>query len=152
MDSKQKPENGFSLEIPTPAINLLPHRGTMLLVDELVDFHAASGRGRVRARDLNESPFVARDGFLEEVVLIEMLAQAYACVRGYEDLKAGRPIGPGFLVGIRRWHRQTKATTKDKLIIEIATTAVIGDFFLAEGKVFTSENLVAGGELKLWAP
>ncbi len=152
MDSKIKPENGFSLEIPIPAINLLPHRGSMLLVEELVDFHAASGRGRVRARDLDKSLFVTRDGFLEEVVLIEMLAQAFACVRGYEDLKAGRPVGPGFLVGIRRWRRQAMAIAKDRFMIEIATTAVVGDFFLAEGTVCASENLVAKGELKLWAP
>jgi predicted hotdog family 3-hydroxylacyl-ACP dehydratase len=152
MNHKETQKAAHLLTLPAPAITLLPHRGAMLLVEELVWFDAETGRGRVRARGLEDSIFADRNGHLEKVVLIEMLAQAYACVRGFEDLKAGREIGPGFLVGVRRWQSKEQVNAGDELVVEISTTAVIGDFYLAEGRVLRDEKTVAEGELKLWTP
>jgi predicted hotdog family 3-hydroxylacyl-ACP dehydratase len=151
--TKPPPQPPLVPSLPLPATRLLPHRGRMLLVEELTAYDETSGRGRIRAKKLTESHFARPNGFLEEVVMIEMLAQAYACIRGFEDLKTGREIGPGFLVGIRHWQLRKQATSDAELQVEIATTTVIGDFFLAAGKVLDQAGKpLAEGELKLWTP
>ena len=99
--------------LPIPAENLLPHRPPMLLVDRLCSY--ADGCGVVEACPGSDSILVDERGALDEVALVELMAQGYAAVKGYDDLVKGRPVQEGFLVGIRKLQITGRAATGDLL-------------------------------------
>ncbi len=145
------------LELPWPAYDLIPHRKTMLLIDTLLSYDQGTGVGTILGGTKSGSVFAVGDekgegALLEEVVLLEMTAQAYACLRGYEDRLAGRPPGMGFLVGVRHFNCHRRVAVSEVVTIEVATTTVVGDFFIAEAAVNVSLETVAEAELKIWLP
>ena len=127
----------------------------MLLVDQLLSYERAQGSGCIFAKAKPQTVFSDSDGilagnFLEEVVLLEMMAQAYACLRGYEDRLAGCKPSFGFLVGIRRLNIRRRVKVCEAVKIEVATKTSIGDFFIAEAVIKVESERVAEAELKLW--
>jgi len=145
------------LTLPLPASELIPHRKTMLLVEKLLSYNPLVGAGTVLAGTKSGSVFVGGDekgegALFEEVVLLEMMAQAYACLRGYEDRLAGRPSGMGFLVGVRRFNCYRRVGVSEEIKIEVATTNQINTFFIAGAVVKVSFETVAEAELKIWLP
>lgn len=140
----------MNLTLPIPAETLIPHRSPMRLVDELVAWREEGGE--VTARVAAGSPFATDDGRLEAVALVELLAQAYATLHGYEDRCQGRPPQMGFLVGSRSVRIEQEARVGDELRIAIRTVAELEGFALAEGEVRRGEELIAAGALKLWIP
>ncbi len=146
-----------SIALPLPARELIPHRETMLLIGQLLSYDRKSGSGRISACLLPETIFcdcsvAGADNFLEEVVVLEMMAQSYACFRGYEDRLAGCPPSLGFLVGVKHFvsHRRVEAGTE--LTIEVVTTIKLDDFFIADAVVRSGSEEVAVAELKIWVP
>lgn len=140
----------MKLNLPMPAESLIPHRPPMRLVDELVAWSEEGGE--VTARVVAGSPFAAADGRLEAVALVELLAQAYATLHGYEDRCQGRPPKMGFLVGSRSVRIEKEVRVADELRVTIRTVAELEGFALAEGEVRRGEELIAAGALKLWIP
>ena len=145
------------LTLPLPAFELIPHRKPVLLVEKLLSYDQTAGSGTVLAGTKSGSAFVVGEekgegALLEEVVLLEMMAQAYACLRGYEDRLAGRSSGLGFLVGVRHFNCYRRAGVSEELRIEVATKVKMDNFFLAEALVKAALKTVAEAELKLWLP
>ncbi len=136
--------------LPIPAESLIPHRLPMRLVDRLLSF--ADGGGTVEAEVAAGHLFLDAGGYLDEVAMLEILAQAYAAVKGYSDLQRGGEVGQGFLVGIRRSHLQGRARLGDRLEVSIRTVASIEGFAIAEGEVRRGDEVLATGTLKLWVP
>ena len=146
-----------NVELPVPACELLPHRETMLLVDELHSYDRVQGLGLILAEAKPDTIFCdstaePEGGFLEEVVVLEMMAQAYACLRGYEDRLSGSEPSLGFLVGVRHFNSWRRVGTGEALTIEVATTIQIGEFYIADAVVKVVSEPVAEAELKLWVP
>lgn len=138
--------------LPLPAAELIPHRQTMLLVDKLIAYDRSNGSGCVQAGAQAGSIFSDRDGkFFEEVVVLEMMAQAYACLRGYEDRLAGCQPTLGFLVGVRHFNLQRRVELSEELTIEVATKIQVDDFFMADAAVMAADK-IAVAELKIWVP
>jgi predicted hotdog family 3-hydroxylacyl-ACP dehydratase len=120
----------------------------MLLINTLEAF---SPEGAVvSARVVAGNPLVDARGFLADVGLIEMLAQAYAARQGYADLAAGRRVREGYLVGLRAVRLPGRARIGDCLRISLRTLMTMADFALAEGTVDRDGELLAEGALKLW--
>ncbi len=145
------------LTLPLPASELIPHRKTMLLVEKLLSYDPPAGAGTVLAGKKSGSVFAVGDGdgeraLLEEVVVLEMMAQAYACLRGYEDRLAGRPPGMGFLVGVRHFNCLRRVGLSEEVRIEVATTNQVNTFFIAGAVVKVALEIVAEAELKIWLP
>ena len=146
-----------NLELPLPAHDLIPHRKTMLLIETLLAYDQGAGAGTILGGTKSDSVFTCEDekgegALVEEVVLLEMMAQAYACLRGYEDRLAGRPPGMGFLVGVRRFVCHRRVGVSEEVTIKVATTAQIETFFLAKAVVEVAHERVAEAELKIWLP
>ncbi len=76
--------------------DLVPHRGRMVLIDEVVSFDEG-GRALVAA-------FAARREWSENWAAVEYMAQAAAALAGIVDRLGGYdgPPKPGFLLGTRR--------------------------------------------------
>jgi len=140
--------NDFSL--PQPAVNFLPHRPPLCLLDTLL---ACDDSGcRTEALVTATGIMVDGAGLLEPVALVEMIAQSFAAMRGYEDQRGGRPVREGFLVGVRRTALHGAVRVGDRLEITVRTSALIGAFAVAEGEVRRGAEVVASGSLKLWIP
>lgn len=136
------------MELPCAAEGLVPHRLPMRLVDCLLSIDGKNGV--VEADVVADCPLVDNAGNLEEIALIEMIAQGYAAMKGYLDQLENKPVRQGFLVGIKKLARQKTAKVGDRLRIEIQTLAELEDCSVAEGKIWRGEQLVARGEVKVW--
>ncbi len=137
------------LTLPLAAESLIPHRLPMRVVDELleVDGKKASVSAEVSA----DSPFVDANGKLDDIILVELIAQGHAVLNGYYTQLESRPVREGFLVGVKKAKWFGAAYAGEKLLIEIDTLAEVDAFSLAMGQVWRGDIMVASGEIKVWA-
>lgn len=82
-----------------PAEQLLPHRGGMRLLDELMRVGAEGLAARAVVRE--DGLFVV-DGRMGAWVLLEYMAQAMAMWISWNARREGKPVPVGFLLGTRR--------------------------------------------------
>lgn len=136
------------LTLPLAAEELIPHRLPMRLVDRLIEIDGKNGV--VGAQVTAECPLVDVNGKLEDIALIELIAQSYAALKGYLDRLEERPVRQGFLVGIKKLNWLETVLAGEKLLIKIRTLAELDDFAVAEGEIWREEKLVASGEIKVW--
>ena len=136
------------MKLPLPVEMLIPHQKPMCLVDRLLEFKDQSGT--VEARVLPGQVLVDDDGRLETLAVAEMIAQAYAAVKGYDDRLAGRPVKQGFLVGIRKIQFHQAVFAGDHLRIHVITVGSIAGFAVVEGVVTRKNDIIAEGQIKLW--
>lgn len=134
--------------LPIAAEELIPHRLPMRLIERLLQIDGKNGV--VEARVAADCPLVSGEGRLEDVALIELLAQSYAAVKGYADRIEAKPVKQGFLVGIKRLERLQSVMAGDLMEINIHTLAELDDFAVAAGEIWSDGQLLAQGEIKVW--
>jgi predicted hotdog family 3-hydroxylacyl-ACP dehydratase len=83
-----------------PITDLVPHRGSMLLLDELLDDSLEVVRAAVTVRP--DHLFLTPDG-LPAWVGVELMAQTVAAWAGLRRLERGEQIQLGFLLGTRKY-------------------------------------------------
>jgi len=81
-----------------PIEQLLPHRGRMLLLDEVVSVSPGGVTCRVRIRA--DSTF-AEAGRVPGLVALEYMAQAVGAYAGLKGRALGQPVRIGYLLGSR---------------------------------------------------
>lgn len=81
-------------------LDLMPHQGTMALLDEVVGFDATTLHARTRAHARADNPLRDAQG-LRAVHLCEVGAQATAAHGGLLAREAGGRAAPGLLVSLR---------------------------------------------------
>ncbi|OQY19037.1 MAG: hypothetical protein B6I36_05360 [Desulfobacteraceae bacterium 4572_35.1] len=138
------------LILPLDVETLLPHRPPMIMVDKLLEY--VDGGGKVSTIITDDNIFVDSTGCMEIVGVVEIIAQAYAAIKGYDDTINKRQVKHGFLVGSRSLKGYRPPHVGDKLIIEIQTAAVLDQFSVVEGSITCEEELIAEGSVKLWLP
>ncbi|MDD2557752.1 MAG: hypothetical protein RBR06_06900 [Desulfuromonadaceae bacterium] len=136
------------MQLPVAAEDLVPHRLPMRLVDTLTEVNTDDGVATACIRQ--DNPMLSADGTLEEVALIEIMAQSYAALKGYVDKKAGLPVRRGFLTGVKDFHSHAAVRAGDELRITIETIANLDHFAVAQGHAYCGEVLVAQAEIKIW--
>ena len=137
-----------NLILPLPAEHFIPHRLPMRLVDTLLSWEG--GTGVIEAQPGAGCILVGDDGTLDEAALVELLAQGYAAVKGYDDLLQGKPVSEGYLVGIRRFRAERRPQAGEKLVVRIRTVGSFEAFAVAEGEIEAAGEAIAGGTVKLW--
>ena len=85
---------------PRDIESVVPHRGTLLLVDRVLDWDDESIRTELRVR--HDDPFGADEG-MPAWVGLEYMAQTIAAWAGCRARAAGRAPRIGFLLGTRRY-------------------------------------------------
>jgi predicted hotdog family 3-hydroxylacyl-ACP dehydratase len=80
--------------------HLIPHAGTMCLLDEVVAWDAMHLHARSASHQRADNPLRA-DGMLHAVNLCEYAAQAMAVHGALRERDAGGSARPGFLVALR---------------------------------------------------
>jgi len=122
----------------------------MLLVDTLVSVE--EGRGTVETR-LPQSCLAAEEnGTLAPLTLVELIAQAYAAVKGWELAKAGLEFNLGYLVGVQKFSYEQPAKIGELLTVNVETFGEFDSFAIVEGAVLQGETVLATGKIKLWVP
>ena len=80
--------------------HLIPHKGTMCLLDSVVSFSADAIHARTESHRCVENP-LRSDGLLRAVHLCEYGAQSMAVHGALLAREAGQSASPGFLVSLR---------------------------------------------------
>ncbi len=143
--------SGHPLDLPVAAAKLLPQRPPMLAIDRLTGFRAGHG-GVAESTIRPDSIFLRNDGSVEPTVFVELIAQSFAAVKGYEDLTEGGAVAKGFLVEVKRFELFGTAHGGDKLSIIIRKTGDMDEFALAEGTVMREGEAIASGSVMVWVP
>ena len=141
-------QRSTELTLPKPAEAFIPHRLPMRLVDTLISY--GENAGLVEACPGADSIMADADGALDETALVELLAQGYAVIKGYEDLLEGKEISEGYLVGVRKLRVPGRARAGERLLIRIRTVGSFERFAIAEGEIESRGESIASGTVKLW--
>ncbi|MGD8387031.1 MAG: hypothetical protein PVG49_07810 [Desulfobacteraceae bacterium] len=138
--------------LPISADKIVPHRPPMQLVDRLMACDPEAGSGTVEVA-VRKDGFILEDhGGVDPPIFFEMIAQAYAAVKGYENLINGRSPRGGYLVGIRKGRVAGSAFPGDRLLVQVETEKSLGDFSVAQGTVTRSGLEIAWAVIKVWSP
>lgn len=137
-----------NLTLPLPAEEFIPHRLPMRLVDRLLSYGEAAGV--VEAIIHPDCILTDKDGHLDEAAFVELVAQSYALIKGYDDTLNNKEVSEGYLVGAKKIRITGHASTGDRLLIRINTIGSFEGFAVAEGEISKGEEIVAGGTIKLW--
>ncbi|HMB15155.1 MAG TPA: hypothetical protein VKN62_02475 [Pelovirga sp.] len=136
------------LVLPLPAQELIPHRPPMRLVERLLEVDGKNGVVEVQIG--SESLLIDAEGMLEDLALVEIMAQSYATLKGYIDRRDQLPVRQGFLVGIKKMVRYASVMADDRLQVHIRTIAELEDFAVAEGEIRRGAAVIAAGDVKVW--
>lgn len=135
-----------------PVSELLPHRGRMLLLDEVV----ASGPGFVSCRvSIRPDSVFLEGGGVPSLVAIEYMAQTIAAYAGLQARSQGLPVRIGYLLGTRELALDVDFfRVGDELLVEahhqfgderigaFDCRVVVGGHVVAAGRL----NVYLGGE------
>jgi len=138
------------MKLPIAAHKVIPHRDSMLLIDTLVA--SAQGAGTVEATLTPSSVAATPDGTLSQLIYVELMAQAYAAVKGWEITQSGMDFPIGYLVGVQKFQVHKKSRVGKLLIINVTTIGEFEGFAIVEGTIFRAGSTVATGKIKLWVP
>ena len=139
----------IDLSLPMPVEMLIPHRPPLRLITRLLEFKNQSG---VVESVVSADNILLNDDTLDPLAMIEMMAQSYAAVKGYNDLLLGEQVKKGFLVDLKKFIVRNLCREEDRLIIRVETVASIGGFAVANGEVIREGKIVASGTVKFWVP
>ncbi len=140
------------MNLPIQAKTVLPHRGKMMLIDTVVAAEEGTGTA---ITDLPSKPIAqTSEGNIHTPFYIELVAQTYAAVCGYNFLKQRMPIPEGYLVGVQRFeiHQGKNNTDSHELIISVKTIGDFDGFAVVEGVVTRGNSVVAEGKIKVFVP
>jgi predicted hotdog family 3-hydroxylacyl-ACP dehydratase len=123
-----------------PLAELIPHRGPAVLLDRVLDFGPPAGRCGVV---LSEDCLYYRDGKVDALVGLEMLAQAVSAYVGLSRMQGGGQPRPGYLIGVPRaeLHEAT-------LPLGVELVAAVEEIW-NEGGVGSFRGVLRHGELPL---
>ena len=135
-----------------PIEELLPHRGTMLLLDRLLSGDPSG----VTAQTTVSAPawFAAPDGAMPAWIGIELMAQALAAHVGLRARAEGRPPRPGVLLGCRAYRcAAARIAAGTVLRIEARVSFSDGGGFAAyDCSVAGPDGEIASATLKVFEP
>jgi 3-hydroxyacyl-[acyl-carrier-protein] dehydratase len=137
-------------DLPMAADRLIPQRPPLCAIYRLAEYHG--GQGVVEAAMPHEGIFLRDDGTIEPMVIVEIVAQSFAAVKGYENLLEGDSVCKGYLVEIKRFEFYGAIYGGDHLSIVTNRVGEADEFTLAEGKVIRDREVIASGNLMVWVP
>lgn len=134
------------LSLPVKAGDVIPHRGTMLLIDELSECSSEHAAGTTVVTSRN--PFLDAGGRLEGACFVELLAQLAAASRGYDMLKTAGSVKNGYLTGVNNFIIYKQASLGDLLSLRLKKTLEMEFVIVIEGGIYLHDECLASGRLK----
>jgi predicted hotdog family 3-hydroxylacyl-ACP dehydratase len=135
-------------EVYPSIAELIPHAGTMVLLDELV--HWAPGEAQCRLTIAPGMPFVSDDA-VDTIVSIEYMAQAVAACCGYAGFRSGDGIRVGMIIGCRRMDiKVPKLAVGDELMVHVREIRGHDEISVYRCEVLRGAESVASAQLTLY--
>jgi 3-hydroxyacyl-[acyl-carrier-protein] dehydratase len=132
--------------------NLIPHRAPMRFIDELIECTETTAVATVCFR---ADSFAVANGFVLETTLVECVAQTVAAALGQRAKISGQSdsgiAATGMLVSVSSFKIQSCPPLGKELRIEIRELKRLGLMLRIVGEIFCDGQLVAAGELTLYA-
>jgi predicted hotdog family 3-hydroxylacyl-ACP dehydratase len=129
---------------------LIPHRDRMRLLDAVI---AVDAEKAVTAAIVTEDWPLCREGFVDVLVTIELVAQTAALLEGWRRLQSNRGGATGWLVGIKtadfRCPRLIVPTT---LITEVVRSYALEGYAVFAGTVSSGSEIVATMQIQAFRP
>ncbi len=137
------------MELPLKAEQLIPQRGKMKLIDQLVWVSAEEACAET---DMSgKKMFLTPSRHVLPSAIIELAAQSTACFSGYirllEDEGSARS---GYLVGLQDFVFDELPCCAEKLSFKLKQESSIGFYSLTSVIVFSNDTQIATGLLKTW--
>jgi len=122
----------------------------MLLIDTLVASDEGSGTAEARL----DADCITADGngVIAPLTLVELIAQTYAAVKGWELTQAGHAFSIGYLVGVQKVSCESPAKAGEQLTVSVETFGEFDNFAIVEGTVLQGDTTLATAKIKLWVP
>lgn len=131
------------------AENLIPHRGRMKLIERIT----IPDQGRIDAETMVTDTWpLCRDGRVDSIVCIEVIAQAAAAL---STARRGEGALPrlGFLVGIKEARLLASSIpVGTPLSARIEVLYRVGDYAVCRGEVSSSAELLCTAEIQVMEP
>ncbi len=134
--------------LPMPVDNLIPQKHGMRVVSTLLKVEERFAE--VESIISQDSPFAEKDGTLNNVIYMEIMAQSAAVMDGFSKFDTGASSPGGFLIGGKNIIINRKAYVNEKLITDIYKTAKFGSFGVLTAAIRSKDKTVARGEIKIF--
>jgi predicted hotdog family 3-hydroxylacyl-ACP dehydratase len=129
--------------------NLIPHRAPMSFIDALVE---CTEKTAVATACFQADEFGVADGTVLEPALVECVAQTVAAASAQRAQVSGQPVVTnGMLVAVSHFKIETRPAAGKLLRIEIRELKRLGLMLMISSKITCEGQLVANGELTLYA-
>ena len=132
---------------------LLPHRGDMVLIDQMVD--EGDGYGVARVKVDAASKFFEEDiNGIRAFIGLEWMAQTIAAIAGIDALKNNRPVQVGFLLGSRKYEPSKNVFGLDEEYVIRVEQMYREDNGLGSFQctIHQADELIADSKLNVFAP
>lgn len=128
---------------------LIPQRDPILMVDKLLE---ADGDKALTSLTIRvDNYFLGEDGRLEEVGLIEHIAQSASAFAGYMAVKKGATKPPvGYIGEIRKFRSLHRPQVGDELLTTITIGAEVDGVISIYGESRVCGELVAETQMKIY--
>ncbi len=120
----------------------------MRVVDTLVKI--GDRKAEVTTTVSEDMIFVGDDGILDEVVYLELLAQAIASEGSFNQTGTSQSGLQGLLLGAKKLEILGPARVGDTLNISVYKYGRFGDFGIVKGEICRDNTVIARGEIKIW--
>ncbi len=118
----------------------------MVLVKEVLDVDVTGMKTRCRCSVPLGSP-ILDDGQVPQMLVVEMLAQSAACLKGYVELLRGTPVRPAYLVRIDGLDLGRPPMPGEDVIVVATEQRGFGDYFVYHAQARTDQCTLACGSL-----
>lgn len=130
--------------------NLLPHRPPMLWINDL---SRCTDTEATATTTFKEADFAVANGTVLETALVECMAQTVAAAHGERARRSGKGganVG-GMLAAVTNFQFRGRALIGKPLQIEVRELKRFGPMLLVSGEVKCDGQLIASGQLSLYA-
>lgn len=136
------------ISLPLPLDGIIPQMPPMRLIDTI---DKLAERSAVCSALIKEGmPFVEKDGSIDNVAYLEMMAQSIAALNGFRNMETLDSAPEGYLLGAKRLIINSKAMVGERLSVLVFKYASYGDFGIVKGIVTRDKQILASGEIKIW--
>ncbi len=119
----------------------------MVLVEEVLRIDEESGAVSCNCA-LPEGSGLVRDGRAPGLIVIEMLAQSAACLKGWVELRRGNPVRPAYLVRVDDLALGRPPWPGERVTVEAREVRSVADYYLYEATASSRGEVLARGTLR----
>ena len=129
---------------------MIPHRGRMKLIEKVV---AVDDQKAITVATTSEDWPLYRDGSVDVLVTIELVAQTAALLEGWKRLRSGRGGTTGWLVGVKSADFSLpRVHVPDTLITEVTKSYAVEGYAVFGGTVRMVDRVLATLSVQAFRP